>query len=100
MWQNSGTTPTRDAKSHISWVRSLSPLPDNFRFADLGTPKPHENTPFVLGPKATASGSTITLTPNDISLMLMKKEHFYIWGWVRYRDVFENADPPYYRILR
>lgn len=44
-----------------------------------------------LAPKA-----IITLSPDPISmdivqLVRLQRMHYYLWGWVRYNDIFENT---------
>ena len=87
---NNGTTPTRHMSVHFSWLPSQTPLPDNFPYPDLGSLKP---TPIALGPKMTGSTTTVTIAAPLVDDIKAGKTIFYVWGWARYGDVFENSKP-------
>ncbi|HEY5213809.1 MAG TPA: hypothetical protein VIJ38_12400 [Acidobacteriaceae bacterium] len=89
-WENSGTTPTRDMKSHLNWLIRNTPLPDDFTYPDFGDEQP---SPIALGPKTVGHTTPISIPAADISKIMNHQELFYIWGWARYRDIFPKTKP-------
>lgn len=87
-WENSGVTPTRDAVHHVNWQAMLEALPKDFKFTDLGST---ENVPLVLGPKASIGSSPLNIDTGTMKLVQARRVHLYIWGWLTYRDIFENT---------
>jgi len=93
VWENSGTTPTRNLRIHVSSQWRPDALPDNFGFPDLWSDPqaPHVEIPILLGPKATIAGTSITFAPDLIMKVNTRQEHIYFWGWATYRDVFSKT---------
>jgi hypothetical protein len=89
-WINSGTTPTKVAKTHVSWLPMQTPIADNFPFPDLGGSG--NETSFTLGPKATVTSTHFRISPSDMRRIIDHQEYFYVWGWVKYRDVFHDTN--------
>jgi len=94
VWENSGTTPTKLTTTHVSFQSWTGPggIPDDFTFPDSWSEGvPHINTEVFIGPK----GITSVITP-PISATILEgiKNHsarFYIWGWAKYRDIFNDT---------
>jgi hypothetical protein len=84
--ENSGTTPTREALHHVSWVHSPTPIPDGFDLVDMGDPTV---TPFVIGPKQVLSTGAMQIPPEILEAVRNHRDRVYLWGWATYRDVFK-----------
>lgn len=86
-WENSGTTPTRHARTYSGW--SLKE-PDDSTFSRSLKAK---FTPFVLGPKATLYSGEMDI-PAGLIQIIQKETgpsrpiRLFFWGWVRYEDAF------------
>ncbi len=89
-WENNGTTPTRHMTQHYSWLTPIDPLPDNYSYPDLGDTK---LIPVTLGPKAVGHTTPIRIPADTITRIVNHQQHLYIWGWVRYRDIFAKSKP-------
>jgi hypothetical protein len=93
IWQNSGDTPTKDMRMHTSCELRNTPLPSGF---DFGRATTQVGTGF-LGPRATTTGSQApnfpmaSLTPQNLRDVQQGTLFLYLWGWVRYFDVFPNT---------
>jgi hypothetical protein len=90
LWANSGTTPTRNLRSWISWEPRDTPLPEDFGFQDINTDHRPPSQQF-LGPKAEMNLLTCTLTLDQMRSMLRGELFFYIWGWAEYNDIFPDT---------
>jgi hypothetical protein len=87
--ENSGTTPTRNARNHVSFVPAAR-IEDNFQFPDLGNGIP--DTPFVLGPKEAVTGALMQIPFQVVNTTRVGSgQHIFFWGWTRYNDVFPNT---------
>ena len=87
-WQNSGTTPAKEAISQVSWEVWPSDLPEGFTFPDQSK---RERRKFVLGPKA---GSSMFMDPMSIDQFKDVKDgkfRLFVWGWVKYNDIFAGT---------
>lgn len=86
--ENSGTTPTKDALDHVSYLPRQKPIPKDFNFPDLGDTA---ERPMVVGPKATMM-LTPSIVAEDVILQAQKQaSHLYVYGWVTYRDIFPRS---------
>jgi len=96
-WSNSGTTPTKDLTSHFSNQIFQKDIPENFNFPDLWSDGAAKvNRRFVLSPKGEVAGQeTFFLSNADTALdsraILPAGSNLYLWGWAKYRDVFEST---------
>lgn len=88
MWENVGSTPTKNAIARISWQAMPSVMPKDFPFPDLGD---QGNVPVVLGPKAVVGSAAMKVDVSLIKAVQENKAHLYLWGWMSYRDIFENT---------
>jgi hypothetical protein len=89
-WVNAGTTPTRDLVTHVNWVRSANPLPDNFDFPNIPDDS-NEISGSVLGPKGEMSTITFSISAEQIGELMNESTFMYIWGFAEYRDIFPNT---------
>jgi hypothetical protein len=82
-YENTGDTPAKNFRLVANMCSRNTMLPDDFSFPDFqAAPKP-----LVLGPRATTS----TLLPLDragLHEVYTGRKFLYVWGWVRYDDVF------------
>ena len=86
--ENIGATPTKNARSHVSFQFGPEKMPKDFRFPDLGS---NENTPVVIGPKSSIGSSLLNVDANISKAVQARRMHLYFWGWMSYRDIFENT---------
>ncbi len=92
IWENSGETPTKNLRMHTTVVLRNSILPDDFNFDD-----PNADFGVVLiPPKTTLHGglgpkfNIPAISPQDILDIEAGVKFLYIWGWVKYSDVFDG----------
>jgi len=68
-------------------------LPSNFDFPELwqgGVPR--KNPVTFIGPKADVnSGDDFSLTPGILEELFDQHQRIYIWGTVKYRDIFPET---------
>jgi hypothetical protein len=89
--KNAGDTPTKGMLMHTQCVVITQPLQRGFDFdyrtSDLGDG--------LIAPKADALGSLAprgpALSPQDIIDTQQGRRFIYLWGWVRYSDVFPGT---------
>ena len=90
---NTGETPTRRLRFYVDCEFRNSPLPENFQFID-GPARPGKG---FLGPKATLYGGlapqlqNAALSPQDLHDIINGRKYVYLWGWIRYFDVFPGT---------
>ena len=85
VWFNSGTTPTKSALSHVSWL-PLKLQPD-FKFPDIaGGP----NIQTFIAPKDDIKIGPLPI-PIDALRLVTADSPITFWGWVVYRDVFRES---------
>ena len=87
-WENSGSTPTRDALQHVSYFYDPGGLPDNFPYADLGD---LNNIRAVFGPRQTLGSGLMTLPVHVIKQVQNKTTRLFFYRWTAYRDEFEHT---------
>lgn len=88
--ENSGTTPTRQARGRANTLSTRDPLPVNYRFPDLST-QSSPTTPFVIGPKGSITEPVLAVPPDVLEGVRNHALRLYFWGWTTYRDVFPNT---------
>jgi hypothetical protein len=91
--RNSGDTPTRNTQMHSNYVIRDTALPPGFDF-DYPTDQvgkallaPHVDTMGGIVPRP----SDPAITPQDILDVQAGTKLMYVWGWVKYSDVFPNT---------
>ncbi len=93
-WKNTGDTPTRKLRLLTNGALRNAPLPP------IGN---REDGPFpagvgLLGPDSTSMGGLYPpmgsppLSAADILDIQSGRKFLYLWGWVRYFDVFDTAE--------
>jgi hypothetical protein len=91
-WKNSGTTSTNGLISHHNYATIVGAMPDKFSFADRwGAGEKHEATPFFVGPQAPMDVPASRIPPEIINGVKAHQLTTILWGWARYRDVFEGT---------
>jgi len=95
-FENVGSTATRGMLMHLNYDFMTTEIPRTFDFHDLRVNgKVPPNTPAVLGPHAkNASISTDEIPAVSIKAIEDHQLRMYIWGWVRYRDIFKDTPRP------
>ena len=89
-WKNSGTTPARHCLLDVNSKNTEQLLPDDFAFSDSSdVPKA-----ITIPPMTVVTGGEIQLTPDTVMWYMANPSRIlYIWGWVKYRDVFPGSPP-------
>lgn len=89
-WQNSGATPTRNMTTHVEYELRDRLLPPNFPFTDSNT----SVSRLLVGPQSNAVGGLArSFTVQEILDVQAGRQFLYLWGWIRYRDVFAGTRP-------
>jgi hypothetical protein len=89
-WRNTGATPTKNLQLHVECEVRNSILPAGYIFAPQngiignGIIPPNAE---LYGGEAPAGG----ITPQDILDAQRFEKFIYLWGWVKYFDVFPNT---------
>jgi len=96
IWENAGTTPTRNGRAHVNWKYFERSVPAEFDFADfdeLGNRLQSDDDykPLILGPRATALSPVISIEPAILRQVRDQQGKVLIWGWAEYDEVFEDA---------
>jgi hypothetical protein len=84
--ENSGTTPTRSMRDHVSMYVSKGPVPDDFVLKDMAAGR---DTPVVLGPKGRISSPTLRVMAHE--LMAKRPAYIYLYGWATHHDIFAGT---------
>ncbi len=93
VWENSGETPSKKLRVYCACELRNTPLPTGFDFNQLATPAGTGLVPpksHKLGGVAPAWPAA-AITPQDILDTQAGKKFIYLWGWVRYFDVFPRT---------
>lgn len=96
IWENGGTTPTRNGRAHVNWKYFERSVPPEFDFADfdeLGNriTSYDDYKPLIVGPRATALSPVISIEPSILRQVRDLQGKLLIWGWAEYDEVFEDA---------
>lgn len=89
LWKNNGTTPGRRVRVKTNVATLRDQLPPNFEFEDH-TPTTTESPSLAIGPQCERKAAGFVPISNLIAVW-RKAERLYVWGWVEYSDVFEDA---------
>jgi hypothetical protein len=88
-WKNTGTTPARRSTLNVN-LKVMETLPDNFDFPDA---TPSGGT-FTIPPQTVAVGGEVKISATDFQrLQAEPTKPLYVWGWIKYRDVFPDSRP-------
>lgn len=96
IWENTGTTPTRNGRGHVNWKYFDRSVPADFDFADfdeLGNRILSYDSykPLIVGPRATALSPIISMEPAVLRQVRDLQGKLLIWGWAEYDDLFSDA---------
>jgi hypothetical protein len=96
IWENTGTTPTRNGRGHVNWKYFDRSVPADFDFADfdeLGNRILSYDSykPLIVGPRATALSPIISMEPAILRQVRDLQGKLLIWGWAEYDEVFDDA---------
>jgi hypothetical protein len=86
-WENSGTTPAKDAVSFVNWQPWPYELPAGFDFGDLVHV---DRIHFVIGARGEGT-IPFNIPIEEVEQVRNGKAHLYVWGWVTYHDVFPGT---------
>jgi hypothetical protein len=90
-YKNTGSTPTKNLRSHVECDIRNAVLPPGHVFTDQnesvgsGMIPPHGEANGGQAPQDTP------ITPQDIVEAQALRRFIYLWGWIKYRDVFPNT---------
>jgi hypothetical protein len=88
VWENSGTTQTKNLFCHVNWYAVPLPgMPDNFNYPDLGQ---RQLFPMLIGPKSTIVGAEVSIDEIAVNQVIQGHGRCYIWGWAEYNDIFSK----------
>jgi hypothetical protein len=93
IWENTGTTPTKNGRGHVSWKYFERAVPADFDFSDfddLGNRILSYDAyrPLIVGPKATALSPVINIEPAILRQVRDLQGKLLIWGWAEYDEIF------------
>ena len=96
IWENTGTTPTRQGRAHINWKLFDNAIPADFDFPDfdeLGNRILSYDSykPLIVGPRATALSAVLDIDPAILRQVRDQQGRLLIWGWAQYHEVFTDA---------
>ena len=96
IWENAGTTPTRNGHGHVNWKYFERAVPPEFDFADFDEvgnriTSYEDYKPLIVGPRATALSQVISIEPTILRQVRDLQGKLLIWGWAEYDEVFEDA---------
>lgn len=96
IWENTGTTPTRNGRGHVNWKYFDRSVPADFDFADfdeLGNRILSYDAykPLIVGPRATALSPIISMEPAILRQVRDLQGKLLIWGWAEFDEVFTDA---------
>lgn len=89
VWENAGTTPTKNLLIKGYCLPSEIAVADTFvdpRSIE-GGPTPN----VTLGPGLTINGPRCWVNPDFLDLIQKGKAHYYVWGYATYDDVFDRS---------
>jgi hypothetical protein len=87
IWKNSGETQTRAMATHVDYEYRDRLLPNEFPFSDNNS----YSAKMLMGPKSSALGGVArTFTVDEIRQVQAGTRFLYLWGWIRYENVFQR----------
>jgi hypothetical protein len=96
VWENTGSTPTRNGRSHINWKFFERSVPSDFDFPDfdeagnrIATHDGYKS--LIVGPRGTALAPLLDIEPAILKKVRDLQGRVLIWGWVEYDEVFSDA---------
>lgn len=87
VWENSGSTPTKDLTININ-SSAFDALPKGDMFPDHPS---RLDTPLIIGPKATVYSDPAVMQGDDLKAVRDGKKIMFVWGRAIYKDLFSNT---------
>jgi hypothetical protein len=93
LWENTGETPTSRMTMCTECELRNTPLPNNFDFRH----DPQHVGNGLIGPKSATYGGiapqspAAAVSPSDLHDVQHGRKFLYLWGWIRYYDVFPGT---------
>jgi hypothetical protein len=91
VYRNTGSTPTKNLRSHVECDIRNTVLPPNHVFFDQN----QEVGSGMIPPNGQNGGGrapqNTPISPFDILEAQALRRFIYLWGWIKYRDVFPNT---------
>ncbi|MDQ2955295.1 MAG: hypothetical protein M3R18_10285 [Pseudomonadota bacterium] len=96
VWENSGTTPTRNGRTYVNWRYFPGSIPSDFDFADFDEMGnrilAYESySALVMGPKSKSFSPAIAIDASTVRMVRELEGRVLIWGWAEYDDIFEDS---------
>jgi hypothetical protein len=96
VWENGGTTPARNGRSHVSWKYFVGSIPTDLELADFDETGNRIVTddkylPLAIGPRGLAHSPVIVIDGATIRNVRENQGRLLIWGWAEYDDIFEGS---------
>ena len=88
VWRNTGLTPAYASQTQINTAFVDQLLPADFSFPD-SNPGPPQPGMLPAGQASMTRGPTVS--SYDQSRIAAGEMHYYVYGWMRYRDVFPDT---------
>jgi hypothetical protein len=96
IWENTGSTPTRNGRGHINWKFFERAIPSEFNFPDFDEVGNRVLSydafkPLVVGPRSTAFAPLLDIEPGILKQARDLKGRILVWGWAEYDEAFGEA---------
>lgn len=96
VWENTGSTPTRNGRAHVNWKYFDRSVPADFDFADFDEAGNRVLSydaykPLIVGPRATALSPIIVMEPAILRQVRDQQGKLLIWGWAEYDEIFGDS---------
>jgi hypothetical protein len=98
IWGNVGRTAAKNARIHVRYEFRDNPLPEDFDFNYI--PKDKDVGTAFIPPGDSGGGARFVLTADEVKLVIDDAKYFYVIGWVKYFDVFEDTPERITRVCR
>ncbi|HET9848471.1 MAG TPA: hypothetical protein VFR68_07960 [Candidatus Dormibacteraeota bacterium] len=91
--RNIGRTPTKEMLMYVECEVRNTPLPPQYPFVH----DPTQTASGVIAPQMDLNGGLVPrypgppVTPQDIALAQIGQKFIYVWGWIKYRDIFPRT---------
>ncbi|MGC1860089.1 MAG: hypothetical protein WA733_02925 [Methylocystis sp.] len=86
-WENTGSTPARNARASVNYILFDAEMPDNFDYPDASKSGP----PFFIAPRGIISSGVLKIRLESILSVPRAGRHLYIYGWIEYDDAFKDT---------
>jgi hypothetical protein len=86
-FKNGGGTPTKEMTSNVNAEVKPGPLPSNHTYPG----RAGEDVSASIGPQADVAVNQLIFTADQFQEVLHSGHRLFIWGLVKYRDVFDGT---------